>query len=155
METRADTTSCKIIHSFDTRLKANTLYPLGHILPQLAHNTASNKPSNATIIDLSALMPTQQERAPHLFTVWVCPVSTPSLFSMSCVCQHIHRHLLAGDGMVVTLFNDLGGDGGEPGTFLVGLKKVDGKMRCVPANFSKAEKSAVREAVAVEEDGVV
>jgi hypothetical protein len=50
--------------------------------------------------------------------------------------------------MIVTLFNDLGGevDGvvAGPGTYLIGLKKVDEKLRCVPVNFSKQEKAAIK-----------
>jgi hypothetical protein len=65
------------------------------------------------------------------------------------VCRCIRIHLTAGDKAIVTLFNHLGGGEGvdrvDPGTYLVGLKKIDDQQRCVPVNFSRSEKAAIIE----------
>jgi hypothetical protein len=143
---RADNALCKVIHTFSNTLETNAKLPLGFLLKYIARSSSSNTPTNATIIDLSALFPAHNP-GPHLYTLWTCPVSTPSLFSMSCVCQYIQLHLLAGDRAIVTLFNDLGDQDGkakvEARTYLVGLKKIDEKQRCVPVSFSRNEKAAI------------
>jgi hypothetical protein len=147
MEIRADDTACKVIHSFSTLIESKTSHLLSTILQQLARAHSTNAPSDATILDLSGLVP-KDDPGPQLYLLWVCPISTPSVFSMSCVCEHIRRHIRAGAKMIVTMFNDLGGESVEvtagPGTYLIGLKKMDEKHRCVPVNFSSREKAALK-----------
>jgi hypothetical protein len=81
-----------------------------------------------------------------LYAIWITPVKTPSLFSLTCVGE---------DGKVVmSIFNDTGGYGesGEAlaaGTDMVVLKHIDvEKLRCVPVNLSLGKNIAVREYVA-------
>jgi hypothetical protein len=145
---RADETLCKVIHSFSTTIENNTSYRLGILLKRIASAHSTNIPSNATILDISGLL-VEKHPGLRLYTLWVCPVSTPAVFSMSCVCEHVRQHLRAGAMMIVTVFNDLGGEEGDviagPGTYLVGLKKIDEQQRCVPVNFSRQEKAAIKQ----------
>jgi hypothetical protein len=161
MNPRADCTPCKVIHSFNTNIENNTSRPLGVLLKRIAWTHSNNIPSNATILDVSGLLGDQDPGLHHytalqveqnpglnLYTLWICPVSTPAIFSTSCACEHIRRHLRSGAKMIVTLFNDLGGEENgvvaEPGTYLIALKKIDEEPRCVPVNFSSQEKAAIK-----------
>jgi hypothetical protein len=143
--------SCKVLHSFSASIACTSL-SLGTLLVQVARNASnhSNQAAGATIVDLSGLF--LEAPDPCIYTLWVSRVSTPSLFSITCACEHLRRHLIARERVVVTLFNDLGdeGDGegeGEAGTYLVVLKEVDGKQQCIPVNFSGKEKGAMKQRI--------
>ena len=149
---RADMKPCTIIN-VTSPLDYITL-ELDQVLQHCARQVANN-PSDApgcAIVDCSSLVPSAL--VPALYSLWITRVSSPSIFSHSCVCEHIRKQMTEGDGKVVmSIFNDTGGVGkvGEAlaaGTFMVVFKKIDlEKIRCVPINFSTQEKRAIREYV--------
>ncbi len=144
----AYTIPCKILYSSDSPSSTST--PFGTLLVQRARHVSSkpDETPGAILADLSSFFPADKE--PAIYTIWVSRVSTPSQFSITCASEHMRRHLVARDQAVVTLFNDLGGEGeesSEAGTYLVVLKRVDAQQRCVPVNFSAKEKGAIKQAM--------
>ena len=149
----AYTINCTLLDSSGSA--SSTSIPFGTLLVQRARqlSTKLGDTPGAIIADLSSFFPKDKE--PAIYTIWVSQVSTPSQFSITCASEHLRRHLVARDQAVVTLFNDLGGQGEEgseggdcdAGTYLVVLKRVDAQQRCVPVNFSAKEKGAIKQAI--------
>jgi hypothetical protein len=152
MDDRAHEKPCTIIHP-KSALHYSTLQ-LDVLLQRLSVRAADNPtdPPGCTIIDCSSLLPDCSP--PALYAIWVTPVKTPSVFSLTCVGEHIRKQLVEHGKVVMSIFNDTGGYGesGEAlaaGTYIVMLKRIDvDKLRCVPVNLSSGEKTAVREYVA-------
>jgi hypothetical protein len=152
MDDRAHEKLCTIIHP--TSALQDTTLQLDALLQRLSSQAADNptNPPGCTIVDCSSLLPDCPP--PALYAVWVTPVKTPSVFSLTCVGEHIRKQLLEHGKVVMSIFNDTGGYGesGEAlaaGTYMVVFKRIDiEKLRCVPVSLSSGEKSAVREYVA-------
>jgi hypothetical protein len=149
MDDRAHEKLCIIIHP--TSPIACTTLQLDALLQRLSSQTTDNLVSapGCMIVDCSSLIPNVPK--PTLYSIWVTPVSTPSVFSLTCVGEHIRNQLIKQDKVVMSIFNDTGGYGnaGEAlaaGTYMVVLKRVDvEKLRCVPVSFSSKEKNAIEE----------
>ena len=82
-----------------------------------------------------------------MYCLWITPVSTPSIFSLSYTCEHLRNQLVEGNKVAVSVFNETGGEGENAvgaGTYLAVFKWIDlVKYRCVPVNFSTPEKKAI------------
>jgi hypothetical protein len=151
MDDRAHEKPCTIIHPppppHGTTIQLDALYT------SLAHQAARN-PDHApgtTIVDCSSLVAPETQK-PALYCVWVTRISTPGIFSITCVGEHLRKHFVAGDNVIMSIFNDYGisGVGGEEdvvaGTYMIVFKRIEvEKMRCVPVNFSTMEKKAIKE----------
>jgi len=150
MDDRAHQKPCTIIHPPPhpdrSTIQLDTLYS------SLAHRAAIT-PDHApgtTIVDCSSLVAPSTEK-PALYCVWVTRVSTPGTFSITCVGEHLRKHFVEDEKVIMSIFNDSGidGDGEEDvgaGTYMVVFKKIDvEKIRCVPVSFSTLEKKAVKE----------
>ena len=147
---RAHEKLCPVIHH--TSSIHGTALQLDNLLEHLARQADSNplEASGAAIVDCSNLIPIAP--VPALCSLWVTRVSTPSVFSLTCVGEHIRNQLREKRGkIVISIFNDTGGYGkfGEAlaaGTYMVVFKKIDiEKLQCVPINFSAREKKAMKE----------
>lgn len=146
---RAHEQPCHVIHP---RLPLHfTTSPLDQILQEHARQ-AEERPVGApsfTLIDCTSLLPKASQ--PALYTMWITRVSTPSLFSLTCVCEHLRNQLVENGKVVMSIFNDTGGYGeaGEAlaaGTYMVVMKRVDvEKLRCVPVGLSSLERKVVKE----------
>ncbi|PVH94425.1 hypothetical protein DM02DRAFT_191429, partial [Periconia macrospinosa] len=146
---RAHEKLCTIINP-GLPLQVTTLQ-LDEILQKLARQ-AEQIPCEApgsTIVDCSCLTPNVVTSA--LYSIWITRVSTPGLFSVTCVCEHIRKQMIENGKVIMPIFNETGGYGkaGEAlaaGTYMVVLKRIDtAKLRCVPVSFSTMEKKAIGE----------
>jgi hypothetical protein len=152
MDNRAHEKPCILIHP-TSPIQCTTLQ-LDALLQRLSGQAAANltEPAGCAIVDCSSLIPNAP--TPALYSMWVTPVGTPSVFSLTCVGEHIRNQLVDESKVVMSIFNDTGGYGksGEAlaaGTYMVVFKRIDlEKLRCVPVNFSSKEKNIVREYVA-------
>jgi len=149
---RAHEKPCVVITSMSpiqcTKFKLDTLF-------QDLARQAGSSPAAAphfSIVDCSSLVPAAPK--PALYLLWITRVSTPGLFSVTCVGEHIRKQMVEDGRTVMSIFNDTGGYGeaGEAlaaGTYMVVFKKVDvEKLRCVPVSFSTREKNAIKEYLA-------
>jgi hypothetical protein len=131
-----------------TILQLDTLF---HNLAHQVEHYPIEAPS-CSIVDCSSLVPDSPK--PALYLLWITRVSTPGLFSLTCVGEHVRNQLVEGAKVVMSIFNDTGGygDSGEAlaaGTYMAVFKKVDvEKLRCVPVSFSTGEKFAIKEYIA-------
>jgi hypothetical protein len=149
LDDRAHEKPCIIIHP-TSPIHCTTLQ-LDALLQQLCSQTFENlaEPPGCTIVDCSSLVPNAP--TPALYSMWVTPVSTPSVFSLTCVGEHIRNQLVEQNKVVMSIFNDTGGYGnaGEAlaaATYMVVFKWIDlEQLRCVPVNFSSREKNAIKE----------
>lgn len=148
MNDRAHEKPCAILHS--ALPISCTIVQLDNLLEQLARHIAEY-PSDApgtTIVDCSSLIPEASGLA--LYSLWVTRVSTPSVFSLTCVGEHLRKQFIENGKLIMSIFNDAGRDsegeeGGGPGTYMVVFKRIDAlKQRCVPVNFSTREKEAIK-----------
>jgi len=149
---RAHEKPCVVITSMSpiqcTKFKLETLFQ------DLARQTRSSPAAapHFSIVDCSSLVPGAAK--PALYLLWITRVSTPGIFSVTCVGEHIRKQMVEGGRTVMSIFNDTGGYGeaGEAlaaGTYMVVFKKVDAEMlRCVPVSFSTKEKNAIKEYLA-------
>lgn len=146
---RAHEQPCRVIHP--TIPLHFATHQLDQILQEHARHAEKNPseaPSSA-LVDFSSLIPGASQ--PVLYTMWITRVSTPSLFSLTCVCEHLRNQLIDNGKAGMSIFNDTGGYGesGEAlaaGTYMVVLKRVDvERLRCVPVNLSSLEKKVVKE----------
>jgi hypothetical protein len=148
---RAHDKTCTIVHS--ATLASNSTLRLDNLLEQLARSVADTLPST-TILDCTHLMVDQP--GPTLYCLWVMPISTPSMFSLTCVSEHLRNQLVEGSKVVMSIFNDTGGEGSEAvgaGTYMAVFKRVEiEKLRCVPMNFSTPEKNAIKHFVMRSQD---
>ncbi|KAK7189674.1 uncharacterized protein CC84DRAFT_1176743 [Paraphaeosphaeria sporulosa] len=146
---RAHEQPCHVLHpTLPLHIATQTL---DQILQEHARR-AEGRPSEApgfTLVDCSSLIPGASQ--PVLYTMWITRASTPSLFSLTCVCEHLRNQLVENGKVVMSIFNDTGGYGeaGEAlaaGTYMVVLKRVDvERLRCVPVSLSSLEKKVVKE----------
>jgi hypothetical protein len=149
MDDRAHEKPCTILHL--TSPVSSTTMQLDALLQRLSNvaSKCSTEPTGCTIVDCSSLI--SNTPPPALYAMWVTPVSTPSVFSLTCVGEHIRQQLIENGKVVLSIFNDTGGYGeaGEAlaaGTYMVVFKRIDNeKLRCVPLNFSSKEKNAIKE----------
>jgi hypothetical protein len=146
---RAHEKLCTIINP-GLPLQVTTLQ-LDEMLQKLARQ-AEQTPHEApgsTLVDCSCLAPNVLTSA--LYSLWITRVSTPGLFSLTCVCEHIRNQMIDNGKVIMSIFNETGGYGeaGEAlaaGTYMVVFKRIDtAKLRCVPVSFSTMEKKAIGE----------
>jgi hypothetical protein len=148
MDDRAHEKPCIIVHP-TSPIQCTTLQ-LDALLQRHCNQAAANlpEPTGCMIVDCSSLAPNAP--TPVLYSMWITPVSTPSVFSLTCVGEHIRKQLVQQSKVVMSMFNDTGGYGkaGEAlaaGTYMVVFKQIDlDHLRCVPVNFSSKEKDAIK-----------
>jgi len=143
---RAHKKICTIVHS--STLASNSAMRLDNLLEKLARSGAKTL-SSTTILDCTQLIVYQP--VPTIYCLWITPISTPSMFSLTCVSVNLRNQLVEGAKVAMSVFNDTGGermDGIGAETYMAVFKRIEiEKLRCVPVNFSTSEKNAIKQYV--------